>query len=558
MHGSGGKFGKLSTSAEKPGAAATSYNPPVAEDQGKEEEKFDFTSEGEGYISLSEARVLAMRTAMETPGDYGTQYQGVAMVFEVVESGEDDDYYTVVLSVRPQGNFDGTPGQEQLVVGKEGTIALRQVLSTPIQTSASPAGTARTGDGFPILPVAIGVVIIGIIAAVGAMAVIMGSNGGGGRTTQLVIPADSKTPVYTQIPSALVTPTETLTPTEPTVSKKTLKEGIQPGQIITPTLAPSTSTPSIKPTEKPEDDPPHVKSFDTIYVMVLDTVMLDQAGYDFRGESITFQIGNLEAEETAIWESGAITYLDLSASSGSSRKLADPGRDRLTNFNVGVLAAPLQQNLPPNMFSGSVTIDGRGVPKGTTVTAWISGKLVAESEVILRRSSSRLGATGSLFSPVDDYLNVIWSWSNKSQNWEFYSPDNEHFAINTYTDPKSTDIIWVNVSGDVEFQSHLLTTGLNLIALDFSPASGNMNDENVPTTGQAFSDLIETENLYRVWHFDNVEKSWRFWDPREAFQFANTLTGIRQFEIVHVLLNFDQSFQGTMPLFAGTNQIIFR
>ena len=81
----------------------------MAEDKGKEEEKFDFTSEGEGYISLAEARVLAMRTAVETPGDYGRHYQGTAMVFEV---GEDEDYYTVTLSFRPQGRFDGIPQEE--------------------------------------------------------------------------------------------------------------------------------------------------------------------------------------------------------------------------------------------------------------------------------------------------------------------------------------------------------------------------------------------------------------------------------------------------------------
>ena len=48
----------------------------MAEDQGKEEEKFDFTGEGEavGYISLEQARVLAMQTAGETPGEYGSQY----------------------------------------------------------------------------------------------------------------------------------------------------------------------------------------------------------------------------------------------------------------------------------------------------------------------------------------------------------------------------------------------------------------------------------------------------------------------------------------------------
>ena len=41
----------------------------MAEDQGKEEEKFDFTGEGEAvdYISLAQARLLAMQTARETP-----------------------------------------------------------------------------------------------------------------------------------------------------------------------------------------------------------------------------------------------------------------------------------------------------------------------------------------------------------------------------------------------------------------------------------------------------------------------------------------------------------
>ena len=66
----------------------------MAEDRGKEEEKFDFTAEGEGYISLAEARVLTMQTASSVPGDYGRSFRGVAMVSEVVESGEDADYYT--------------------------------------------------------------------------------------------------------------------------------------------------------------------------------------------------------------------------------------------------------------------------------------------------------------------------------------------------------------------------------------------------------------------------------------------------------------------------------
>ena len=62
----------------------------MVEDKGKEEEKFDFTPEGEalGYISLDQARVLAMRTARETPGAYSPRFASVPMAFEVVEDEE--------------------------------------------------------------------------------------------------------------------------------------------------------------------------------------------------------------------------------------------------------------------------------------------------------------------------------------------------------------------------------------------------------------------------------------------------------------------------------------
>ena len=79
----------------------------MAEDQGKEEEKFDFTGEGEAvdYISLAQARVLAMSTARETPGEYGSQYQNVSMAFETVTGTEDEDFYNITLSFRPQAIF---------------------------------------------------------------------------------------------------------------------------------------------------------------------------------------------------------------------------------------------------------------------------------------------------------------------------------------------------------------------------------------------------------------------------------------------------------------------
>ena len=51
----------------------------MAEDQGKEEEKFDFTGEGEAvnYISLAQARVLAIQTAREIHSSGGGPCHGL-------------------------------------------------------------------------------------------------------------------------------------------------------------------------------------------------------------------------------------------------------------------------------------------------------------------------------------------------------------------------------------------------------------------------------------------------------------------------------------------------
>ena len=95
----------------------------------KQEEKFDFTAEGEvlGYISFAQARLLAMQIARETPGNYGSEYENVPMVFSVAESGQEEDNYTVILSFRPVVGFTGPPGQEQFVISNEGEVALQRL-----------------------------------------------------------------------------------------------------------------------------------------------------------------------------------------------------------------------------------------------------------------------------------------------------------------------------------------------------------------------------------------------------------------------------------------------
>ena len=103
------------------------------DEEKKEEEKFEFTSEGEavGYISLDQARVLAIEHARDNLEFYGSDYANQELVWEVLSQDESEDYYDIRLSYRPGGTFRGRPGAEQFTIDKLGEIRLRQRLQAP-------------------------------------------------------------------------------------------------------------------------------------------------------------------------------------------------------------------------------------------------------------------------------------------------------------------------------------------------------------------------------------------------------------------------------------------
>ncbi|MDP6453466.1 MAG: hypothetical protein QF898_09180, partial [SAR202 cluster bacterium] len=135
----------------------------MANDEGKKEDKFDFTDEGEArYIGLDEARILAMQAADETPGDYGRQFRRDRMAFEPQDVEETDEYYRIVLAVRPQGDFNGAPGREEFYVEKlaqaEGAIAHRQVLAVPVPEQSRRLGLVLASVAVLVVIIASGVV----------------------------------------------------------------------------------------------------------------------------------------------------------------------------------------------------------------------------------------------------------------------------------------------------------------------------------------------------------------------------------------------------------------
>ena len=219
----------------------------MSEDQDDKEEKFDFTHEGEalGYISLDQARVLAMRTARETPGAYGRAFSSIPMAFDVLEADETEDHYVITLSFRPLGEYDGRTGREQFFIAKEGNVAHRQVLALP-----------RPRKRFPVKPVgialALGVIVFILLAYV--LPNIIGDNE---EPRSVVVPTDTTEPatdttgVQVTVGPSETTSTPFVSPTAlPTPTPVIVVATATPILTATPTLTPvptSTRPPTPKP-----------------------------------------------------------------------------------------------------------------------------------------------------------------------------------------------------------------------------------------------------------------------------------------------------------------------
>ena len=200
----------------------------MAENQGDKPDKFDpFTREGEtlGYISMDQARVLAIQHASQNTDFYGPRFSGRALAWQMVTQEETEDYYDIRLSYRPAGRFRGEPGLEQFTISKVGDVVLRQILDEPVPSK------------LPFMRfTAVGLVIVAVVAVVAAVAVgaawasgafKSGGEEGGGETVfaeATRIPRPTTSELSDSVPTATAVrpspePTEppTQPPTEPTI-----------------------------------------------------------------------------------------------------------------------------------------------------------------------------------------------------------------------------------------------------------------------------------------------------------------------------------------------------
>ena len=205
----------------------------VDEEGKKEDEKLEFDSAGEalGYISLDQARLLAIQHARDHTEFYGRRYGRLTLAWEVISQEESEDYYDIRLSFRPAGRYRGEPGVEQFIIDKTGAIELRQILDEPSEVEVP-------RKRLPVLLLAaVGVVVIA--AVVGGVLFASGTFGGdggsgGGPPVSALTPTNTSVPPpATAVRIAVLAPTQT--PTQPAA--------VVPTEIPTPIPTPAAPTP---------------------------------------------------------------------------------------------------------------------------------------------------------------------------------------------------------------------------------------------------------------------------------------------------------------------------
>ena len=146
---------EFETQATMKAPPATPLRPDDRVEKGEHEAQQTGAGTDKTSLSLDRSRVLAMSTARDTPREYGREFSGVPMAFEVIAEEETSDYYVVTLAFRPQGEFEGAQGREQFFIDKEGTVDHRQVLGLPLRSGVRGARGVAIAAGLAAVAIVV-------------------------------------------------------------------------------------------------------------------------------------------------------------------------------------------------------------------------------------------------------------------------------------------------------------------------------------------------------------------------------------------------------------------
>ena len=539
----------------------------MAEEEEGKKESFDFNSDGEAvdYISIDQARLVAIRHARNNPDFYGDRYSGIDMVSEPISAEDHEDYYDIKLSFRPAGRFRGEPGIEQFIIDKTGSIEVRQLLdeptgmddfpprpptapapsvtpaapiprppssSTPVSPTTTPASTLPpdrgSGEGQrstvsqgpskrrpPILPIT-AVALVPIAGAVIAVMFWMNRDNSDGTTgvvaTQIPVPVATPTPVAALVAPATETPKPPVFPT----ATRTLSRPRPPSSISTPTrTAASTATPRPTATVAPaatrrptRTTPPAVIPAPTITPVPSGTV------------------------------SGTINYgvADLAPFSGHPRLVSNPNiRHAAVTLGESMVA------LQPDFSAGPMLATEWEISNDFTTWTWRVrsdvdfhkgyGNMTMEDIVYSYRNYAE-----SDFHPRARFIADYWLAGNGGSQT----------LLDDYTIRLSMDSPWMPVRA-FDFMRHLGSTSTSIVSKKQSDEIGpDAACKDIAATGPW---EIEDHVSGTFWRFKAVDDHWRqtphfeelmLWSiPEESARVAGFQTG--------QLDTFEMSFD-SMPM----------
>ena len=136
----------------------------VAEDQsGQEEDQPESQRPGSAgeFISLDQARDIALDQARENQDFYGRRYARMDMAWEVVSQEEQADGYRVQLAYQLAHGFRGNPGVEEFTINRQGSVQSRRIVSEPVRRG----GLLGCGLMAAVVSLSVLVLTVGVLAS---------------------------------------------------------------------------------------------------------------------------------------------------------------------------------------------------------------------------------------------------------------------------------------------------------------------------------------------------------------------------------------------------------
>ncbi len=136
----------------------------VAEEEGeKEEEQPESSRPGSAgeFISLDQARGIALDQARENRDFYGRRYARQDLAWEVVNQEERAEAYHIRLTYQPARGFRGEAGVEEFTIGRQGSVQSRRIVSEPVRRG----GFLGCGLLTAVVSLSVLVLAVGVLAS---------------------------------------------------------------------------------------------------------------------------------------------------------------------------------------------------------------------------------------------------------------------------------------------------------------------------------------------------------------------------------------------------------